>query len=387
MHVHVKNERQLELFLKYGVTSIRDLGNNLRRIKSMSLRVKANRLIGPRIFYAGPLIDSVPERVRRNEFFPKMNIVVRDEKQAARVANRLMKQDVDCLKVYQNMREDMIRAVVKAAKKKGIPVAAHSGIGSTIGQAVRAGITTVEHVHRMATELAPKVAKKPGITGPYSMMHPWACVDLRSPEVRNLIQAISERRAYLDPTLTVIDKMGRTNDADLLGDPDYALLDPVEASGWKDDNKAFLENVHEEDFQEARFALKVAQGFVGRAFRSKVRILAGSDNGMPYSIAGKSLHEEMKLLSECGMPNIDVIRAATVNAASALNAESELGSVEEGKFADLVILKANPLDDIRNTLQISRVIKDGKIFDPSLVRLRSKLDINRAPQEQATGHT
>lgn len=365
MHVHVGNETQLKLFLDYGVTTVRDVGNNLRKIKTLSSRVKKGNLVGPRIFFAGPLIDAVPEKLRRNEYFPKMNAAVNNEKQATKVANRLINQGVDCLKVYQNMGKDLIEVVVKEARKKGIPVAAHSGIGSTIGEAVEAGVTTVEHVHRMATELAPAIAKKPKLSGPYSMMHPWACVDLESPEVKNLIWLMLKRKVFFDPTLNVIDNMARTNDPDFLSDHDFSKLDPNERSQWDRENRKFLENVHEEDFEETKEALRVAQGFVGKAFRTGVRIIAGSDNGMPYSVAGKSLHVELRLLAESGIPTIEVIGAATLNAASALGKERQLGSVETGKLADLLILKSNPLDDIGNTLEISHVIKDGAIVSES----------------------
>ena len=361
MHVHVENERQLELFLEYGVTTVRDVGNNLRKIKAFKSGVERGKLAGPRIFYAGPLIDALPDKTRKNEFFPDMNVAVRDEKQAARVANQLIDQGVDHLKVYQNMPASFIRAVVKEAMKKGIPVAAHSGIGSTIGEAVEAGISTVEHVHRMATELAPTIAKKPLITGPYSMMHPWACVNLDSQEVKNLIELMRRKKVYFDPTLNVVDNLAKTNDPAFLNDPDFARLDPSETSKWGEENKVFLENVHEEDFEEAGKALKVAQEFVGMAFQAGVKIIAGSDNGMPYSVAGKSLHEELRLLTESGIPEIEVISAATFNAASALGHEKELGSIEAGKLADLLVLKANPLDDIANTKKISHAIKDGKL--------------------------
>jgi len=289
-----------------------------------------------------------------------MNVAVKDEVQAVRVARRLINQGVDCLKVYQNMTASLINSVVKEANKKKIPVAAHSGIGSTIGDAVMAGITTVEHVHRMATELAPGVEKKPLITGPYSMMHPWACVNLRSKEVKNLIGLMLKKKVYFDPTLVVIGKMAKTNDSDLLNDPDFKCIDPEERNRWTKENRAFLENVKEEDFQETAKALKMAQRFVGMAFRSGVKIIAGSDNGMPYAVAGKSLHEELELLEESGIPNFEVIHSATFNAASALRREEDLGSIEAGKVADLLILEEYPLKDITNTRRISHIFLDGK---------------------------
>ena len=163
-----------------------------------------------------------------------MNVAVNNEKEAARVANRLMNQGVDCLKVYQNMSSNLIGAVVNEAKKRGIPVAAHSGIGSTIGEAVKAGITTVEHVHRMATELAPTVPKKPLITGPFSMMRPWAGVDLGSSEVSNLIKLMLDKKVYFNPTLTVVDKLAKSNNPHLLKDSDYRKLIRVrERNGTK----------------------------------------------------------------------------------------------------------------------------------------------------------
>ena len=107
---------------------------------------------------------------------------------------------------------------------------------------------------------------------------------------------------------------------------------------------------------------------------SGIPLLAGTDLGFPYVFPG-DLHKELERLVEAGLPPIDALRAATINPARYLGRESDLGTVEKGKLADLVLLEANPLEDIRNTTKINSVIVNGRLFDRgALVRILNQVE-------------
>jgi imidazolonepropionase-like amidohydrolase len=106
---------------------------------------------------------------------------------------------------------------------------------------------------------------------------------------------------------------------------------------------------------------------VGAAYERGVRLLAGTDvPACPECFTGVSLHWELELLVQAGLTPLEVLRIATLNAAAAVGAEADLGTLEVGKLADIVLLDASPLEDIRNTQSIWRVIKDGSVFDPEV---------------------
>ncbi len=94
-----------------------------------------------------------------------------------------------------------------------------------------------------------------------------------------------------------------------------------------------------------------------------VGILAGTDTGSPFSIPGFSLHQELQALVDAGLSNIEALRAATVNPAKFLKKEKDFGSIEKGKIADLVLLHANPLENISNTKKIYAVIVNGRLLE------------------------
>jgi imidazolonepropionase-like amidohydrolase len=109
------------------------------------------------------------------------------------------------------------------------------------------------------------------------------------------------------------------------------------------------------------------QELTGVLYRAGVTLLAGSDAPEPFVCPGFSLHQELELLVESGLPPGAALQCATLNNARILNQEKELGSVEPGKLADLVLLRKNPLDDVRHTRHISKVIRGGRVLDPDEV--------------------
>jgi len=122
--------------------------------------------------------------------------------------------------------------------------------------------------------------------------------------------------------------------------------------------------------KDAHEGYKKRKRFVGMCAQAGVQILAGTDGpGLGTLLPGFGLHHELELLVEAGLTTLQAIQAATLLAARALNQEKEIGSVETGKFADLLILDANPFEKISNSRQIHLVLKDGRIFDPTKMKV------------------
>jgi imidazolonepropionase-like amidohydrolase len=118
----------------------------------------------------------------------------------------------------------------------------------------------------------------------------------------------------------------------------------------------------EDDFRQGKVELARQMEFIGRARRAGIKITAGTDVIMPYVVPGAGLHEELRLLVESGLTPMEALVAATGQAAELIGQQNILGTVEKGKLADMVVLDADPIQDIRNTQKIAQVIKSGRVL-------------------------
>ena len=132
--------------------------------------------------------------------------------------------------------------------------------------------------------------------------------------------------------------------------------------GWR--QGTFTSGWTENDYARAKAAWSKVLGLTKRLFDRGILLTAGSDLPNPWVIPGVSFHEELQLLADAGIPPLDVLRIATANGAKALGIDDEAGTVEVGRRADLVVLTANPLDDLGNTRSIEWVILGGVAFNP-----------------------
>ena len=127
-------------------------------------------------------------------------------------------------------------------------------------------------------------------------------------------------------------------------------------------------NWGEEDYVNFALSYGREKAWFYRFFQRGGKIAAGTDSPVPFAVPGYSLHEALQRLASAGIPAMDVLKTATANAAELLGMQDRIGSVEEGKYADLIILDANPLEAIKNTLRIFRVMKSGTVYAPEDLR-------------------
>ena len=235
----------------------------------------------------------------------------------------------------------------------------------TVEEAVKVGVDALEHV-RVGRELVPEehqeaLAELPGrILDPLVGFQPWRYIDPESDLADGLIALMAERGTFITPTLTLSQSILAGNTP--AGTCPSGLDEMPEAvtEQWK--QYAYPFDYSETDWEAAPVELRNQMAFIGRAQRGGVNVTAGTDLTNPFVVPGHSMHEELRLLVDgCGFTPTEAIVAATSRAAELLGQGDELGSVEKRKLADLVVLEADPLEDIRNTRRIAAVYKGGRL--------------------------
>jgi imidazolonepropionase-like amidohydrolase len=339
MHVHALwdtavAERFLPAFVAHGVTGVRDMGGSLEVLRHARGRIAAGGLAAPRIVAAGAVLDG-PEPVD-----PSISLRVSTPAEARAAVDSLHRAGADLVKVYTLMPPDLFRAAAARAREMGMPVAGHVPGEVDPRDAARAGMRTMEH---MRAEL-----------GGY-------CTRATQPVCDSIVPVLREHAVWQTPTLLPRWFRAHMDSVDL-SDPRLAGLPPVVRDYWLAEHGQKLGSRTADDWRRLRGEHDEERWLAGHLQRSGLALLAGSDAGVPFSHPGAGLHEELAMLVDAGLTPMEALQAATRNAAQALAADS-LGSLEPGKVADVVLLAANPLDDIRNARRVVAVVLGGRVLD------------------------
>lgn len=351
----------LKLYLANGVTTIRNPGGNVTALRLTREKLESGKMIGPRLYFSGNILDGNPP------VWAGGSLLVDTPERARSTVNFLADQGVDFVKVYNNVKESELAAVIETAKARGLPVAGHIPRTLTMTHAIEMGITRLEHIRitgkeMLSTEEAEKIDPLP--VGKREAML-WERFDLGSQKFRDLVKRLAESRVFLDPTL-VIDEYYNASSAEVeKKDPNnkYISAEFVEGASRAFQNPLFL--IPSELKTAAVEAVRKEQRFVGMCNEAGVRIIAGTDGpGMGLLLPGFGLQRELELLVESGLSPLQALRAATSTSAEALAKEDRLGSLEPGKLADVVVLDADPLLAIQNVKKVRTVVQGGKVYEP-----------------------
>jgi len=376
-HAHAENpdETPFSLYLANGVTTIRNPGGNITVLRLTRERLLRGELIGPRLFFSGPLLDGMPP------VWPDMSLLVDTPERARSAVNFLADQGVDFVKVYNNVKEPELRAIIETAKERGLPVAGHIPRSMTMSHAVELGMTRLEHIRVTGKEmLSPEEADKIDPL-PLGRREPllWQRFDLQSEKMQALVQRLAESKIFIDPTL-VIAKETEVPDPDAdRNDPNNQYLSEKVVERYVNLKSPIYELPAE--LQAAGLeAFQKQEKFVGMCNRAGVRIIAGTDGpGIGSLLPGFGLHRELELLVASGLSSLQALRAATLTAAEALGKDDRLGTVEPGKFADMVVLDADPLQDIQNLEKIHLVVQGGKSYERDALLQQARSQANKKP--------
>lgn len=325
----------LPLYVVNGVTGIRDMGGTLPVLASVRESMRQAELPWPRVIAAGQVLDG-PQPIHAEISMP-----VPDAAAARAAVASLADAGVDFIKVYTLLPRDAYFAALEAARDHGLPVAGHVPGDVTVIEAAQAGQASIEHLR---DEIEPLCSAR----------NVAACT--------RLAQLFRTHRTWQVPTLAVLRSKAYFDDQALAMDPRLRYLSPDLRDEWLAATAAKLRRGG--DYRaEKRGRYADAAWTTGFLAAQRVPLLAGSDAGNPHCYAGFSLHDELELLVEAGLAPVDALRAATLAPAEFLAARDSMGAIEVGAQADLVLLRANPLNRIGATREIEAVVLRGRLFD------------------------
>ncbi|MDQ3744257.1 MAG: amidohydrolase family protein [Acidobacteriota bacterium] len=326
MHVHLGDgdfdkNFYLRLFVANGVTGIRIM-EGAPEYQPWRREAEGGALLAPRMVIASPMLgfgdlSNISEARAREE--------VRKAKQAG----------ADFIKVHDNLSRAAYFAVIEEAKLVGLPVEGHTPVSVTAEEVSQAGQKSIEHL----TGLAPAEADAATAARWFALFkknQTWQCPTL---VMRHNYALLDDSRLAADPRLKYVKPSWR----------ERWLRMTKEAESWPADEGA-----------RRRETIRKDDALVAEMQRAGVLILAGTDDANPYVIPGFGLHDELALLVKAGLTPAEALQAATLNPAKFLGLSDSLGTVERGKLADLLLLDANPLEDISNTKKIAAVVKGGR---------------------------
>ena len=367
MHVHYR-EWQGELFLAGGVTSVKDLGNPVEWISELSRMQAEGRLRGPRIFFVGNNLDAPPPEGDHH-------VGVASARESERAARLLREMGAVAIKARHKITPPQLRDIVAAAHALGLPVTGHLA-QTNATEAALSGIDGLEHASGVAQAAAEANSQMntdaKGIRVFLEDLRGFALMN-RDREAA-LIKLLVEKKVKLIPTLAIRRRAVLEDYTAMVREDDnYARLPelvyapgPVRQEwGAATLDKRLREAFGEEEKRLMREGYRRLEIFVREFHRAGGVVLAGSDNlnGVP----GVTLRRELESLVAAGLAPMAALIGATRDAARFLRRD-DLGSIEPGKTADLVIVAADPLDDIRNLRLIERVFQGGRELEKGFHR-------------------
>ena len=369
MHVHWYLKEYLPLFIANGVTGAR-LMWGMPMHQQWRKAIESGSLRGPRLVIASPIVDG-PNPVWAG------SVSVRDDGEARQAVTKARLDGADFIKVYSRLTKEAYLAIADETKKQAISFAGHVPQSITVAEASDAGQKSIEHLTgiltacssreeelRKQTEAAGSKLPQGQIPNPATLRQVNRLVlETFSPEkAAALFARFKRNQTWQCPTLTVLRSTAFLNDPNFRNDPRLKYLPSSMSNQWDPTKDFRFKSRTAEDFELARLVFKKQLEVVGPMRRAGVEFLAGTDVLNPYCFPGFSLHDELVLLVSAGLTPMEALQAATLNPARFLGKESELGTVEKGKLADLVLLDANPLEDIHNTQKINAVMVRGKLI-------------------------
>jgi imidazolonepropionase-like amidohydrolase len=323
MHVHLwEKQHVLPHYVANGVTGIRDMGSDFQRTEKWRGDVEAGVIVGPRIVTSGSAVDGPASSPA------KLPVIQAATPQEARdAADKLYMQGVDFLNVMSTLSEDAYLALAQRARLRRISFAGHVPDAVSVWDAVNARQKSMEHLFGVALACSSqesvlrmyrKEAILKGDNGELDRIRIRAYETFSPPLAMELFRRMARYGVFQTPTLIQL-------------------------------------RLKQEYQRQAQIVELMA--------RAGVDLLAGTDTGDPHVLPGSALHEELRLLVEAGLTPAEALRTATINPARFFGIDATNGTVDKGRRADLVLLHANPLEDIQNTQRISAVVLKGKFFD------------------------
>ena len=387
MHVHVwETDRTFPLFIANGVLGVRNMGGHLDDLKRWRSQVINGELLGPRLVISGPLVDGL------NPAHPDSSVVIHDPAEGRAIVDSLKQSGVDFIKVFDNLTPEEYYAIAEESKNVGLPFAGHLPRGVWASDASTAGQLSIEHLLGSLEEssrnfdqivhLNDSPPASPAEKAARALALLKLEVDGFDPErLKILGELFVKNGTWQVPTLVARKIVPFLNDDAIAKNPLLVYIGAKDRIEWNERRDRLLKDNPPEFWPVRKAAYQEELAITREYHRDGVSMLGGTDaGGPPFVIPGFDLHNELATLVAAGFTPLEALQSVTLDAAQFLGRGDDFGTVANGKAADLVLLDANPLDDIRNTQKIRAVIVQGKYLD------RTALDALLAHAKELASH-
>jgi imidazolonepropionase-like amidohydrolase len=383
MHVHWYEKDYLPLFIANGVTGVRIMSGDAVH-HGWRKQIEQGTLIGPRLYIASRIVDGP------KPFWP--NSITAGTEAEGRLAVKMAKvAEADFVKLYSLLPREVYLAIADEAKKQAIPFEGHVPIAVSAMEASKAGQSSIEHLTGILAACSSREdeimkSARDSLAGILATNEPGSLFasgrESRSLELETYSEAkaatlfaeFKKNGTWQCSTLTVMHNVRFIDEPALADDSRMKYMPRMFKALWNPTNDFRFKDRTAEDIAVGKKTFQKELQIVGAMKRAGVGILAGTDTQNPYCFPGFSLHEELGWLVQAGLTPMEALQAATINAArfsatrtgqSATRTpqyDNDFGTIEKGKLADMVLLDANPLEDIANTKKIWGVVFGGKFY-------------------------
>jgi hypothetical protein len=379
MHIHLmgageptgSREFILPLLIANGITTVRDMGGDVAQLKKLKKEIDSGDQPGPQIFFTGPYLDGNPP-------YFQPSIVVVTPAEAAAAVHKLKAEGVEFIKVQSRLKPDAYFAIAEAARKENIRFVGHVPDSISPAQASDAGQSSIEHLTGILLacssreselreqQLNPPPHKEtPRQTSLRQRAWQQAVLDTYSHEkAQQLYAKLLSNHTWQVPTLPLLIELAYLTPAtDRANDPNLKYIPQNLQKIWSQGRAESLANKTSGDFLLRTKLVEASLEAVRDMHALGIPMMAGTDSTAPNLVPGFALHDSIADLVRAGLTPMEALQAATSKPAEFLNRSSEQGTIAPGQRADLVLLDANPLEDIHNTQKIRAVILKGKYLD------------------------
>jgi imidazolonepropionase-like amidohydrolase len=350
MHVHISDDGDMLKFLKYGVTTVRNMSDVPWWTKLMGfpdilkLKEKQNqcKVFGPDIYTFGYCLDGIPP-------VSPLNKKITDSISARNEVIKEKKKGYDFIKLYDKLSLNAYTAIINSAKKTNMPVGGHVPELVGLDRVLDDHVVSIEHMSGYIDNN----------TG-----------DFKIPQNKfdYYLNKTKSSGVYNCPTIAVWDNIPPEKGFDaLLKDPEFKYLKWHVKWLWKTSLSYYYKNTYPDKLNYSKHMLQISQEFANKLFQTGCPLLIGTDANVIGTYVGQSTIREIELFNKCGIPNFETLKSATIVAATALGLHNEIGTIEKGKRANFIILNENPLENMNGIRTLAYVYIKKFLFSKAYI--------------------
>ncbi len=348
MHAHIPptiNRQTVEdtllLYLSQGITTIRGMLGESGHVR-LRQDVAEGKTVGPRIYTSGPSLNG------RSVTSPA---------QAEQLVRQQHKNGYDHLKLHPGLSRQEFDTIARVANELELPFVGHVDPSYGALHAMQGGMTGIDHLDGFVTALLPKDAQTNG--GFFGLS---AIGEVDRSKIPTLVAQATQSGVWLVPTESLIDRRVGPRSADvLLDEPGMEYVDASSKANWRQQRTSIEQQIGDDRSAVDEF-LALRRELIKRIHDAGGNILLGSDAPQVFNVPGFAIHDELAIYVQAGLTPAEALVTGTSNVARYLGISDERGRIASGHDADMVLLHANPLDDISNTRRIAGVMIAGNWY-------------------------